>query len=369
MTSFGGDERVQQSGVVGHSHDSDDIIEDLDIYEALVNPHDAQGGQKKAGGGSPTMMPMGAGGAGGGAAGKTGVGTAGPGSPTLGKGTSAASAGGSGTGASGIGSGYGGAGLGTDGLGGVGGAGSGLGGLGGGLGAGGLGTGGLGSGVPTWRMPTGGTNAAGMDDPTAGVKIPGFDPPGTVPGSGSGIPTPTVPGGSSTVPSVPGAGNTPTVPTMPSPGSTPTGPGAGGVKPPTVPTGGGGAGVPSAGGAGAGGAGGAGGLAAAPVKASPEMLHKEAQHWDDTSRDFGATVVQPVNDLAPSTVDFGMMVDAYAPYSDLLNRMKTWSTQAGAEFSSISDALQAASGGYQETDATNTSASSTISTHATNVPV
>lgn len=116
-------------------------------------------------------------------------------------------------------------------------------------------------------------------------------------------------------------------------------------------------------GGGVGGVGGApstGSLAVAPVQASPEMLHREAQHWDDTAREFTAAVVDPVDALAPSTVDFGLMVDAYAPYSDLLDRMRTWSSEAGAEFTSISDALQSASGGYQDTEATNSSESTTI---------
>lgn len=103
-----------------------------------------------------------------------------------------------------------------------------------------------------------------------------------------------------------------------------------------------------------------GGLAVAPVQASPEMLHKEAQHWDDTAKEFTATVVNPVDALSPSSVAFGMMLDAYAPYSDLLNRMRTWSSEAGAEFTAISEALQAASGDYQDTEATNASESTTI---------
>ena len=60
MTDFGHEERVQESGVVGHSYGTDDRLEDLDIYEALINPHDGQGGsQKRGGGGAPAMMPMG----------------------------------------------------------------------------------------------------------------------------------------------------------------------------------------------------------------------------------------------------------------------------------------------------------------------
>ena len=43
------EERVQESGVVGHSYDTDDRIGDLDIYEALVNPHEEGAGQKKGG--------------------------------------------------------------------------------------------------------------------------------------------------------------------------------------------------------------------------------------------------------------------------------------------------------------------------------
>lgn len=92
------------------------------------------------------------------------------------------------------------------------------------------------------------------------------------------------------------------------------------------------------------------------VTASPEMLHKEAQHWDDMARDFEAGVTSPVGNQSPSSVDFGMMKDAFVPYDDLLNRIKKWSTEGGAEFSAISDALQAASGGYADTEASNTAA-------------
>jgi hypothetical protein len=90
------------------------------------------------------------------------------------------------------------------------------------------------------------------------------------------------------------------------------------------------------------------------VKASPEMLHKEAQHWDDTSHQLAADVTNPVGNQSPSSVDFGMMKDAFPSYNDLLNRLKKWSTEAGTEFSAISDALQSASGGYSDTEATNT---------------
>jgi hypothetical protein len=99
------------------------------------------------------------------------------------------------------------------------------------------------------------------------------------------------------------------------------------------------------------------------------MLHKEAQHWDDTARELTAAVVHPVNALAPSSVDFGMMVAAFAPYSDLVNRMKKWSSAAGAEFASISDALQSASGDYQDTEATNASVSRTIPAGSSTVAV
>jgi hypothetical protein len=113
MTDFGHEERVQESGVVGHRYDTDDRLEDLDIYEALVNPHDGQGGsRKRGGGGAPAMMPMGNTGSSSkaetAAAGTTAAGPA--------KGTSAASAGAgnasglSGTGGAGV-SGIGGAGV------------------------------------------------------------------------------------------------------------------------------------------------------------------------------------------------------------------------------------------------------------------
>lgn len=360
MTDFGHEERVQESGVVGHSYDTDDRLEDLDIYEALVNPHDGQGGsQKRGGGGAPAMMPMGNTGSSSkaetAAAGTTAAGPA--------KGTSAASAGAgkasglSGTGGAGVsgigGAGYGSAGLGADALSGVGGTGSaGLGGLGSGLGAGGLGSG-AGS---SWTMPSYGTGAAGLPDPT-------IDQPGT--GTGT-----TPPGGFT----VPGVGNPPTTtaPTPAMPGTS-----SGGIPPIKVPSattpGAPGIKVPSAaGGAGAGGGGGASAstanLGVKTVQASPEMLHKEAQSWDDTAKDFTANVANPVGNQSPSSVDFGMMTDAFSPYNDLLNRLKKWSTDAGSEFSAISDTLQSASGGYKDTEDTNTAASTQVQTHSS-IPV
>jgi hypothetical protein len=357
MTDFGHEERVQESGVVGHSYDTDDRLEDLDIYEALVNPHDGQGGsQKRGGGGAPAMMPMGNTGASSkaetAAAGTTAAGAA--------KGTSAASAGAgkasglTGTGGAGVGgAGYGSAGLGAGGLSGVGGTGSaGLGGLSSGLGSGGLGSG-AGS---SWTMPSYGTGAAGLPDPT--VDQPGTGtgaiPPGgfTVPGTGT---TPTVPGTSSGgIPPI----KVPTVNT----------PGASGIKVPSAP--GAGGGMPSAGGAGGGGGASAStaNLGVKTVQASPEMLHKEAQYWDDTTKDFTANVANPVGNQSPSSVDFGMMTGAFSPYNDLLNRLKKWSTDAGSEFSAISDTLQSASGGYTDTEDTNTAASTRAATHSS-IPV
>ena len=332
MTDFGHEERVQESGVVGHSYGTDDRLEDLDIYEALINPHDGQGGsQKRGGGGAPAMMPMGNTGssskAEAAAAGTTAAGPA--------KGTSAASAGAgnasglSGTGGAGVsgigGAGYGSAGRGADALSGVGGTGS-------------AGLGGLSSGV----------GAAGLPDPT-------IDQPGT----GTG----TTPGGFT----IPGVGTPPTT-TVP----TPTVPGtsSGGIPPITVPSapGGGGAGMPSAGGAGGGGGASASNLGVTTVQASPEMLHKEAQYWDDTAKDFTANVANPVGNQSPSSVDFGMMTNAFSPYNDLLNRLKKWSTDAGTEFSAISDTLQSASGGYKDTEDTNTAASTQVPTHSS-IPV
>jgi hypothetical protein len=353
MTDFGHEERVQESGVVGHSYGTDDRLEDLDIYEALINPHDGQGGsQKRGGGGAPAMMPMGNTGSSSkaetAAAGTTAAGPA--------KGTSAASAGAgkasglSGTGGAGV-SGIGGASYGSAGRGaalsGVGGTGSaGLGGLSSGVGAGGLGSG-AGS---SWTMPSYGTGAAGLPDPTIDQ-----------PGAGTG----TAPGGFT----VPGVGSPPTT-TAP----TPTLPGtsSGGIPPIKVPSarGGGGAGMPSAGGAGGGGGASAStaNLGVTMVQASPEMLHKEAQYWDDTAKDFTANVANPVGNQSPSSVDFGMMTDAFSPYNDVLNRLKKWSTDAGSEFSAISDTLQSASGGYKDTEDTNTAASTQVATHSS-IPV
>ena len=344
------EERVQESGVVGHSYDTDDRIGDLDIYEALVNPHEEGAGQKKGGAGGPMMMPMGGAGAGSGssAGSSTAAGTAGSGAL---KGTSAASAGTggasgfsgtTGAGVGGIGgTGFGGgSGLGTDALAGVGGAGGGLSGL------SGLGTGGGAGGLSgsSWGSPSFGTGAAGLTDPT---NLPGTDPGSTT----GGITLPTVP--TTPTPTIP----TPTIPTT-SPGgstspikmpSTPT-PSASGIKAPSA--GGLGGGMPSGGGGAAGAN--TSDLGVKTVKASPEMLHKEAQHWDDTSKEFAANVTNPIGNQSPSSVDFGMMKDAFPSYNDLLTRLKKWSTEAGSEFSAISEALQSASGGYSDTEATNT---------------
>lgn len=352
MTESTREERVQESGVVGHSYDTDDRIGDLDIYEALVNPHEGGPGQKKGGAGGPTMMPMGGAGAGSGsstgsssAAGTTGAGPL--------KGTSAASAGTgaasgiSGTSGAGVGGlagpGFGGGpGLGTDALAGVSGAGGGLSslsGLGSGLGSSGL------SGS-SWGSPSFGTGAAGLTDPTANLPAtdPGHAPGGITLPRVPTTPTPTTP----TIPrpTIPTTGGSTAPITMP---SAPT-PSASGIKAPSA--GGVGGGMPSGGGGGAGAN--TSDLGVKTVKASPEMLHKEAQHWDDTSKELAADVTNPIGNQSPSSVDFGMMKDAFGPYTDLLARLKKWSTEAGTEFSAISEALQAASGGYSDTEATNT---------------
>lgn len=96
------------------------------------------------------------------------------------------------------------------------------------------------------------------------------------------------------------------------------------------------------------------------VQASPEMLRKEAQAWDQVAQDMGSGVTDQITPLAPSAVDFGMVKDAYPSYNDVLSRVKAWAASAGAEFSAISEALNAAAVGYAETDASNTSAAKTI---------
>jgi hypothetical protein len=353
MTDFGPEERVQESGVVGHSSDTDDRLEDLDIYEALVNPHDGRGGSQNRGrGGAPAVMPMGNTGS------SSKAETAAAGTTTAGsaKGTSAASAGAGnasgliGTGGSGVsgigGAGYGSSGLGTGALSGVGGTGSAvLGGLSSGLGAGGLGS----RAGPSWTMPSYGTGAAGLPDPTidqpglgTGTTAGGFTGPGVGSLPPTTVPTPTVP--------ITSSGGTPPI-------KVPSAAGAGG-------------GMPSAGGAGGGGGASAStaNLGVTTVQASPEMLHKEAQYWDDTAKDFTANVANPVGNQSPSSVDFGMMTDAFSPYNDVLSRLKKWSADAGSEFSAISDTLQSASGGYQDTEDTNTAASTQVATHS-GIPV
>ena len=67
------DRRVQESGVVGHTATTDDLLGEVDIYEGLINPHDGSGGKGQGAGGSPMMMPpMGAGGGGARQAGRPG---------------------------------------------------------------------------------------------------------------------------------------------------------------------------------------------------------------------------------------------------------------------------------------------------------
>jgi len=97
------------------------------------------------------------------------------------------------------------------------------------------------------------------------------------------------------------------------------------------------------------------------------MLHKEAQHWDETSKELTADVTTPIGNQSPSSIDFGMMTAAFDPYNTLLNRLKKLSTEAGAEFSAISDALQLASGGYSDTENTNTATATQVQT-TSNVP-
>ena len=313
-------ERVQESGVVGHSYDTDDRLGELDIYEALVNPHDEQGaGHKKGGAAGPMMMPMGVTGSGASAGTSAAVGPTGAGEA---KGISAASSGtGSAPGLRGMGSaGVGGLGAAGDGASGIGaaalsragGSGASLGGLGSGLGDG------LSGPASSSTYPSAGTGAAGLADPTLNQ-----------PGSGG----PSARSGGFTVPSPPAPPiPTPTVPVT-NHGSLPS--------PTTMPSAGGGAFASTA------------NLGVTTVQASPEMLHGEAQHWDDTAKEFVATVTNPVGNQSPSSADFGMMKDAFGSYNDLLSRLKKWSSQAGNEFSAISDALQSASGGYSDTESTN----------------
>lgn len=344
MTESTRGERIQEAGVVGHSYDADDRLGEPDIYEALVNPHDERGaGQKKGGAAGPMMMPMGGTGSGSSAGTST---AAGPTGVAAAKGTSAASsgkgspAGLSRTGSGGLGGlgagGYAAGGLGAGGLSRAEGAGASLGGLSSGLG------GGLSGSASSWTYPSSGTGAAGLVDPA--LNQPGSGGP-SVPSGGFTIPSPpttTIP-----TPAVPATnhGSVPTPTTPPSIGT----PSAGDIKLPGAA--GGGGGMPSApGGAFASTA----NLGVTTVQASPEMLHREAQHWDDTAKEFVATVTDPVGNQSPSSVDFGMMKDAFGSYNDLLIRLKKWSGQAGNEFFAIGDALQSASGGYSDTESTNT---------------
>ena len=64
-----GEQRAHGTGFVGIEAESDDQIDALEVYEALINPRES--GNQSGGSGGPGMMPpmMGMGGAGGGAAG------------------------------------------------------------------------------------------------------------------------------------------------------------------------------------------------------------------------------------------------------------------------------------------------------------
>ncbi|NHB84916.1 hypothetical protein G7085_10675 [Tessaracoccus sp. HDW20] len=62
------EERAHSTGFVGISADTDDVIDNLEVYEALINPRESErAGGQNGGGMMPPMMGMG--GAGGGAAG------------------------------------------------------------------------------------------------------------------------------------------------------------------------------------------------------------------------------------------------------------------------------------------------------------
>ena len=124
-----------------------------------------------------------------------------------------------------------------------------------------------------------------------------------------------------------------------------TSPGGGIPKNPSTPPGG----TPDPGGSKASG----GPPGETPVEVTPEMLHKEAQHWADTSDAWTKTITDRIKSLTSDRTKFGMMADAFPSYSDLLERLKTLAASGGQEFKAISDALQSASGDYQEAEEQN----------------
>ncbi len=416
--------RVQQSGVTGHNADTDDLVADLDIYEALINPHDASGAKSNRGGmGAPMMMAPGMGGGGG---------AAGPAAAAGGRLGGAPGGVPAGTAAAGVGlaGGPGAGGLSGGGAGLAGGAGAGGGGLGGVPGAGLHGSGLPGGAGGLGGFPLSGTRAAGVTPPSTDLSGPDLDADRFSPGGSSWNPSSTTPATSSFArptdttprppldawspergtspstlsgrPSVPSSWTSPdltppkdlgrhTASPLPTPGApssfatvpshhTPDlgaaapglgSPSASSLGSPSAP------GLGSPGGPGAGvlggidGVGGSGGGSRAPgqgdpsqqpVEVTPEGLHEEAKHWAETAKTFGSGVTDKVAALHPSSSDFGMMKDAFPPYGSLLERLKTLTRAGGKEFQAISDALQAASGNYQDAEDQNTADAKRIPT-------
>ncbi len=341
--------RVQEAGVTGYTAQSDDLLGELDLYEALINPHDGSGGKGKGGAGaSPMMMPPMAAGGGGGmpASGMPGGGIGGVALGGAGRvgGTAAAGLAPSG-GAGGIAP--------PGGLSGIGGGGAGGGGLklpdGGGGGDSALGGPGSGGGIP--GLGGGGTAAAGLKAPTSGLPDP-RDP---------SYPFPRPPDPRFPDPQDPNKFPVPGEPGYPDPSdpnphrfstaylSAPGGDGSGHPS------------SPGSGGLSTGGLGGAAGWNQNPViQASPEMLHRESQLWGDTALEMKQSIQQRADSEDTSSVDFGMMRSAYQPYADLVGRLQKWAKDGGDEFTHISETLASAAGSYRDVDQANVTASTTI---------
>ncbi len=356
------EDRAQKSGVVGHSADTDDLIGDLDVYEALINPHEGAGGSGKGrAGGSPMMMPPMAGAGGtagsvkgaGGMAGVAGAAGRGPGGTMAAGMPGGVSSGGLPGGVSSIGA-----------PGGLGGAPGGLGGLpsGGGGGGGfslpstgtgaaglegsdGLGTDGLST--PSWNSTTPSYSATSPYSSSPGLSTPGYSPSlggnSLAPGSSTYPGTATAPGTWQPRSGVSNPGDLPGSDWQSGPGtdftapsfSSPSGSGSGF----SMPSGAGGLGGSSV----------AGG--ATPIEVSPEMLSQEADQWQSTADDLNNEIRDPLANQ--SHLDFGMMHAAKKSYVQLLARLTSISTQGGTEFEGISLTLQKAAEGYSQTEAAN----------------
>lgn len=348
--------RVFESSTQGITASSNDIVDEDDLYEGMINPHDQGKGAGGRGAGGigmmPPMMGMGVGGAG--AAGK-GAGMPGAGGMAgRGAGTSPAGmvpggvAGGPSEGGLTV---PGGAGIGS-GLPKV-----------GGIGGGGLGGGGFGSGLGSGSFGGLGTHAAGSNSLTSKdwtnptVPNPNFDHSLTSPSWDSTnssrpyddltkhaypeindkLPKSGVPGDVSEIkaPNI----DKPTMPDMPQGSGVPGG-GPGGVP-------GGGAGDPSI----AGGIGGKGEVKDyGTMQSEAKALDQLAQSLDQAVKQMAGQNAQAI-DGARTGKPFGLLNEiALPPYRALSQQLLEWGSQGVAELKALSKALEKSAQDYINSD-------------------